>query len=227
MKMTKNLFWMTTQVCICVRITYVLTHIAVQHSLARKRRERLERKQGLESIMQISMLCWRTSIMKVCASHPQTSCMLVGQVHVQRHTCMQARVPTRAHARTRTARTFTHTHICLPCSLPSSRSHILHCCCGAFCISCAAFLLRLWVCNFLCALFLSFSPSLPSPADRSHSLHFLLYLSLTYFLLLFPPLSLSLCSFTAPYTCTRCGMRFCSTKCNNMHQETRCLKWAV
>ena len=34
----------------------------------------------------------------------------------------------------------------------------------------------------------------------------------------------SVCSFPAPYTCTACGMRFCSIKCHTIHKETRCLK---
>jgi len=35
----------------------------------------------------------------------------------------------------------------------------------------------------------------------------------------------SVCGYFSNYTCTRCGIRFCSTKCNHIHQETRCLKW--
>lgn len=35
------------------------------------------------------------------------------------------------------------------------------------------------------------------------------------------------CGFKAPYTCTRCYTRFCSVKCNEVHQETRCLKFTA
>ena len=34
----------------------------------------------------------------------------------------------------------------------------------------------------------------------------------------------SVCGFPSPYTCSRCGMRFCSKRCNGVHVETRCLK---
>lgn len=37
----------------------------------------------------------------------------------------------------------------------------------------------------------------------------------------------SVCGFEAPYTCKKCGMRFCSVSCNETHSETRCLKFAV
>jgi hypothetical protein len=35
------------------------------------------------------------------------------------------------------------------------------------------------------------------------------------------------CGFLAPYTCTRCGARFCSAKCQTVHNDTRCLKFVV
>jgi len=35
----------------------------------------------------------------------------------------------------------------------------------------------------------------------------------------------SVCGLTAPYTCPRCGTRFCSRKCSTVHLETRCLKF--
>lgn len=93
----------------------MLTHIAVQHSLARKRREKLERKQGLESTMQISMLCWRTSIMKVCASHhKQVVCLLDKCMCNATHACK--RVCPRTHMHTRTARTRTYAY-CLQLTL--------------------------------------------------------------------------------------------------------------
>lgn len=37
----------------------------------------------------------------------------------------------------------------------------------------------------------------------------------------------SVCGFEAPYTCVRCGSRFCSVRCGTIHGETRCLKWTV
>lgn len=40
----------------------------------------------------------------------------------------------------------------------------------------------------------------------------------------------TVCGFTANYTCVRCGMRFCSCRCQNIHNDTRCLKfvaWSV
>ena len=36
----------------------------------------------------------------------------------------------------------------------------------------------------------------------------------------------SVCGYTGQYTCTRCGCRFCSSKCLASHRETRCLKFA-
>lgn len=37
----------------------------------------------------------------------------------------------------------------------------------------------------------------------------------------------TVCGFQAPYTCTRCGSRFCSRKCYALHSETRCLKFTT
>ncbi|KAG9132318.1 hypothetical protein Leryth_012984 [Lithospermum erythrorhizon] len=48
-----------------------------------------------------------------------------------------------------------------------------------------------------------------------------------------PPSSISrrsfctVCGFIATYTCVRCGMRFCSTKCQTIHNDTRCLKFVA
>lgn len=43
-----------------------------------------------------------------------------------------------------------------------------------------------------------------------------------------PPRQLcSVCGFQAPYTCTRCAVRFCSLKCGTVHEETRCLKFTL
>lgn len=43
-----------------------------------------------------------------------------------------------------------------------------------------------------------------------------------------PPRQLcSVCGFRAPYTCTRCAVRFCSIKCGTVHEETRCLKFTL
>ena len=37
----------------------------------------------------------------------------------------------------------------------------------------------------------------------------------------------SVCGHGGTYTCTRCGMRYCSIKCNNHHKETRCMKFSL
>jgi zinc finger HIT domain-containing protein 1 len=37
----------------------------------------------------------------------------------------------------------------------------------------------------------------------------------------------SVCGYWGKYSCTRCGMRYCSIRCNNSHKETRCLKFSV
>lgn len=37
----------------------------------------------------------------------------------------------------------------------------------------------------------------------------------------------TVCGFTATYTCVRCGMRFCSRRCQNIHNDTRCLKFVA
>jgi len=35
----------------------------------------------------------------------------------------------------------------------------------------------------------------------------------------------SVCGYFANYTCTQCGSRFCSVRCNSTHKETRCMKF--
>jgi len=41
-----------------------------------------------------------------------------------------------------------------------------------------------------------------------------------------PPRKLcAVCGFPSPYTCTVCGTRYCTLKCLETHQDTRCLKW--
>ncbi|KAL5709809.1 SWR1 complex subunit 6 [Ranunculus cassubicifolius] len=37
----------------------------------------------------------------------------------------------------------------------------------------------------------------------------------------------AVCGFTANYTCVRCGMRFCSSRCQVIHNDTRCLKFVA
>lgn len=37
----------------------------------------------------------------------------------------------------------------------------------------------------------------------------------------------SVCGYLSPGRCTRCGMRFCSSKCGETHAETRCLKFSM
>jgi hypothetical protein len=34
----------------------------------------------------------------------------------------------------------------------------------------------------------------------------------------------SVCGYIGKYSCVRCGLRYCSNRCNNHHTETRCLK---
>ncbi|CAN0403427.1 unnamed protein product, partial [Scytosiphon promiscuus] len=36
----------------------------------------------------------------------------------------------------------------------------------------------------------------------------------------------SVCGYLGLYTCTRCGSRFCCSKCSEQHKETRCLKFS-
>lgn len=43
-----------------------------------------------------------------------------------------------------------------------------------------------------------------------------------------PPRHLcAVCGFPSPYTCVTCGTRYCSLRCLETHQDTRCLKWTV
>ena len=43
-----------------------------------------------------------------------------------------------------------------------------------------------------------------------------------------PPRKLcAVCGFPGSYTCVTCGTRYCSLKCQETHQDTRCLKWTV
>ncbi|KAK7301674.1 hypothetical protein RJT34_12545 [Clitoria ternatea] len=37
----------------------------------------------------------------------------------------------------------------------------------------------------------------------------------------------TICGFSANYTCVRCGMRFCCYRCQNVHNDTRCLKFVA
>jgi hypothetical protein len=37
----------------------------------------------------------------------------------------------------------------------------------------------------------------------------------------------SVCGLLGQYACTRCGMRYCSIKCNSHHKETRCMKFSL
>ncbi|PHT49926.1 SWR1 complex subunit 6 [Capsicum baccatum] len=37
----------------------------------------------------------------------------------------------------------------------------------------------------------------------------------------------TVCGFSANYTCVQCGMRFCSIKCQTIHNDTRCLKFVA
>ena len=43
-----------------------------------------------------------------------------------------------------------------------------------------------------------------------------------------PPRKLcAVCGFPAGYTCVTCGTRYCSLRCQETHQDTRCLKWTA
>eukprot|EP00092_Neocalanus_flemingeri_P011179 GFUD01012042.1.p2 GENE.GFUD01012042.1~~GFUD01012042.1.p2 ORF type:complete len:165 (-),score=49.79 GFUD01012042.1:342-836(-) len=43
-----------------------------------------------------------------------------------------------------------------------------------------------------------------------------------------PPRNLcAVCGFPSPYTCSTCGTRYCSLRCLETHQDTRCLKWTA
>ncbi|VDD92046.1 unnamed protein product [Enterobius vermicularis] len=35
------------------------------------------------------------------------------------------------------------------------------------------------------------------------------------------------CGFFSKYTCGKCGAKYCSIKCRELHEDTRCLKWTV
>ncbi|CAM6127903.1 unnamed protein product [Calypogeia fissa] len=37
----------------------------------------------------------------------------------------------------------------------------------------------------------------------------------------------SVCGYLAPYTCTKCGTKFCSSRCKMVHDDTRCLKFMM
>lgn len=37
----------------------------------------------------------------------------------------------------------------------------------------------------------------------------------------------SVCGYIGNYSCTRCGSKFCSIKCNESHRETRCFKFSM
>lgn len=41
-----------------------------------------------------------------------------------------------------------------------------------------------------------------------------------------PPRKLcAVCGFPSPYACSVCGTRYCTLRCLETHQDTRCLKW--
>ena len=56
---------------------------------------------------------------------------------------------------------------------------------------------------------------------------FLSYLSVAVLPSKTPPRSFcSVCGYIGTYACTRCGSRYCCSKCLANHKETRCLKFA-
>jgi len=43
-----------------------------------------------------------------------------------------------------------------------------------------------------------------------------------------PPRSLcAVCGFPSGYSCVTCGTKYCSLRCLEVHQDTRCLKWTA
>ena len=90
-------------------------------------------------------------------------------------------------------------------SVPITHTYIFNCCCSSIHISPKIFLFCLWislhgVLVWLLALIV-----------------FVVAVQLVYW-------SLIKCIYFSNYTCTQCGSRFCSIKCNSTHKETRCLK---
>ncbi|VDL95842.1 unnamed protein product [Schistocephalus solidus] len=55
----------------------------------------------------------------------------------------------------------------------------------------------------------------------------------SYFTVAVPPSRLpprkfcSVCGFLGDYVCVTCGVRFCSIRCREIHNDTRCLKWVA
>ncbi|CAG8627348.1 12230_t:CDS:2 [Funneliformis caledonium] len=44
----------------------------------------------------------------------------------------------------------------------------------------------------------------------------------------FPPRKFcSVCGFISAYACKKCGMKYCSLRCKETHEETRCMKYTV
>ena len=37
----------------------------------------------------------------------------------------------------------------------------------------------------------------------------------------------SVCGFPSSYNCVQCGFKFCSIECQQVHKDTRCLKWTA
>uniref|UniRef100_A0A0N5AIZ5 HIT-type domain-containing protein n=1 Tax=Syphacia muris TaxID=451379 RepID=A0A0N5AIZ5_9BILA len=35
------------------------------------------------------------------------------------------------------------------------------------------------------------------------------------------------CGFYSKYTCQKCGAKYCSIRCRDLHEDTRCLKWTA
>jgi len=42
-----------------------------------------------------------------------------------------------------------------------------------------------------------------------------------------PRLLCAVCGFTSSYNCVTCGTKYCSLRCLETHQDTRCLKWTA
>jgi len=74
----------------------------------------------------------------------------------------------------------------------------------------------------------SFTAVLENEYYGAYPPHVPTYLTIAAAPSVYPPKHFcSVCGYFSNYTCTRCGMRFCSSRCSTIHQETRCLKWTM
>jgi len=72
----------------------------------------------------------------------------------------------------------------------------------------------------------NFNTALEESVLETYPPHVPTYLSVAAGSSIFPARHFcSVCGYFSNYTCTQCGSRFCSVKCNATHKETRCLKF--